>query len=82
VGRHSVRIDLSRANARAVEKALRPYIDASRKVRTSRGKASNARAGAEQDLRAVREWAKSAGYDVSERGRVASAIIDAYEAAN
>jgi hypothetical protein len=75
-------IDLSKANARAFDKAVKPYIDASRKVRGSRGKASNRKPGAKHDLAAVRSWAKSAGYDVSQRGRVATAVIEAYEAAN
>jgi hypothetical protein len=75
-------IDLSKANARAFEKAVKPYIDAGRKVRSGRAKTTSRKAGAKHDLAAVRSWAKSAGYDVSERGRVAGAIIEAYEAAN
>ena len=76
-------IDLSKSNARAFEKALKPYLEASRRVRAPRAKASSrAKANGKHDLSVVRAWAKSNGYDVSERGRVAQAVVEAYEAAN
>lgn len=77
---HSYEIDLSRANTRAFEKAVAPYLNAARKVRGSRVRAARP-APAKHDLSAVREWAKSNGYAVSDRGRVATAVIEAYEAA-
>ncbi len=76
-------IDLSKANTRAFEKALKPYLDAARKVRTPRG--ASRRGAAKpvlRDLRAVREWAKSNGHSISDRGRVAASVLEAYEAAN
>jgi hypothetical protein len=76
-------IDLSRANTRALEKVLKPYTDAARKVRSSRGRSSTARkGGGKHDLSAVREWAQSNGYDVAPRGRIASTVVDAYNSAN
>jgi hypothetical protein len=30
----------------------------------------------------IREWARTNGYEVSERGRIAKNIVDAYDAAN
>lgn len=76
-------IDLSKRNAAAFEKAVRPYVDAARKVRNSRTKASTrSGSGSGHDLAAVRAWASENGYDVSERGRVAAAVLDAYDAAH
>ncbi|MGI9586985.1 MAG: Lsr2 family DNA-binding protein, partial [Dietzia maris] len=34
------------------------------------------------DTKAIREWARSNGYEVSDRGRIPSDIMDAYAAAN
>jgi hypothetical protein len=80
-------IDLSDAHAQELRAALEPYISAGRRVgapeRTnsrSNGGGSARRSGA-YDLTAVREWARSNGHDVKERGRVPSSVIDAYEAA-
>jgi len=74
-------IDLSKANTRAFQKALAPYLSAARKVRASRTRTKPARAAAaKHDLAAIREWARTNGYDVSARGRVATAVIEAYSA--
>ena len=82
---NSYEIDLSKANTRAFEKLISVYVGHARKVRatrtSTRAKAS-APAKPKQDLAVVREWAKAAGYQVSDRGRIAAAIVQAYEAAN
>jgi hypothetical protein len=75
-------IDLSRKNRTAFEKALKPYVEAGTKVasrsgsRRSKSKSSNGR----RDLADVRAWAKQNGMKVSDRGRVSSSILDAYDA--
>lgn len=75
----SYEIDLSKSNRRAFEKAIKPYVDAARKVRGTRGRKASSR---KHDLPAVREWAAANGFDVAPRGRVASDVLEAYEAAN
>jgi hypothetical protein len=75
-------IDLSRANTRALEKALKPYTDAGRKVRGGRGRPAARKGSGKHDLSAVREWAQANGFDVSSRGRIASTVVDAYNAAH
>jgi hypothetical protein len=73
-------IDLSRANQRAFEKAIKPYVEAARRVRgtrTGRGRSTTAK----HDLSAVREWASANGFDVAPRGRVSAAVLEAYTAA-
>jgi len=74
-------IDLSKKNASALEKSLAPYLEAAHKASrggtTSRRRAS---APVKHDLSAVRAWAKENGYEVSDRGRISSTIVDAYNA--
>jgi Lsr2 len=38
--------------------------------------------GAPRDTRAIREWARSEGYEVSERGRIPASVIEAYDNAH
>jgi Lsr2 len=72
-------IDLSNKNAKAFEKAVAVYVGSARRVRGTRG--TRARSDRRSDLAQVREWAKQNGYTVSERGRVAAEIVEAYDAA-
>lgn len=77
---NSYEIDLSRANTRAFEKAMALYVGHARKMRSTRTRSATT-SRSKHDLAAVRAWAKDAGYEVSDRGRVAGSIIEAYEAA-
>ncbi|HEV7191837.1 MAG TPA: Lsr2 family protein [Jatrophihabitantaceae bacterium] len=79
-GGASYEIDLARKNAGALERALKPYIASARRVRGSSGR--RGRSGQSRDLGAVRTWAKRNGHKVSERGRIASSVLEAYDAAN
>jgi hypothetical protein len=74
-------IDLSRKNAAALERALKPYLAAARRVRSGSGKRGRG-SGRSRDLAAIRSWAKKNGHRVSDRGRIASSVLDAYDAAN
>lgn len=76
-------IDLSDGNAEKFYGALAPFVDAARSV-SSPARSSNqrdSRAKSNLDLGAVREWARSNGHTVSDRGRVPANIVDAYKAA-
>ena len=76
-------IDLNDKNAGKLRDALAPYLGHARKVSggARRGrKASGGNLGPSPRL--VRDWARSNGYDVSDRGRVPADVIAAYEAAN
>lgn len=77
-------IDLSAENAQRFRELLEPYIKAARKVgRQARGATPKGRtAGQKFDLVAVRAWARSQGHEVSDRGRVPTAILEAYERAH
>lgn len=74
-------IELSKKNAVAFEKTMKPYVDAARRARSTRVRRGSGRGG-KRDLGAIREWAGKNGYSVSARGRVAGSVVDAYDAAN
>ncbi|MET0735682.1 MAG: Lsr2 family protein [Microbacterium sp.] len=79
-------IDVTDENAAALRDALSPYIAAARSISTRAssggGSQQKRRRTGQQDYSAVREWAKSNGYQVSERGRVPASVLEAYEAAH
>lgn len=80
----SYEIDLSADNANKLYEAFAPYVNAARSVGSSgagRSRRSSPRKSS-VNLGAVREWARANGHTVSDRGRVPSTIVDAYEAAN
>ena len=77
-------IDLSNKNVKALDKLLRPYIEAGEKVtrRSSVSRRSSSSASSRKDFSSIRGWAKSQGLEVSDRGRISLAIIEQYEAAH
>ena len=76
-------IDLSEKNAAKLEKALKPYLEAGRRISpTSRKPGRSAAASSTFDLTAVREWATANGIPVAARGRVAATVLEQYAAAN
>jgi len=80
----SYEIDLSEENRDKFAEAIQPYIDHARSTSSLRrsGPSSSPRGGQTKDLNAIREWARANGYTVSDRGRIAATVVDAYEAAN
>ena len=78
----SYEIELSKKNAVAFDKALKPYLDSARKVRGPRGRRTATARSGKRDLAAIRDWAGHNGFEVSTRGRIAASVIEAYEAAN
>ena len=80
----SYEIDLNDGNAAALREALAGYVGHARKVTGSGRRTSSRRSGNSSggNTRAVREWAKENGYDVSERGRISTDIQQAYDAAH
>jgi nucleoid-associated protein Lsr2 len=80
-------LDLGKKNRAALEKALKPYIQAGTKV-SKRATGSKTRGNTRRrsgsngtDLAAVRAWAAENGYQVSNRGRIPGAVLEAYQAA-
>jgi hypothetical protein len=73
-------IDLSKKNKNALERVLKPYIDAGTKKTRSGGRGAAKRSSGRSDLASVREWAKGQGIEVSDRGRVSQSILSRYDA--
>jgi hypothetical protein len=74
-------IDLSATHAEELRTALQPFIAAGRRVGgSSRRPAKSGRSGPSPS--AVREWAKTEGIKVSDRGRVPAELIVRFQAAN
>src|SRR5919107_6309331 len=78
-------IDLNAKNRAALEKALKPYIAAATEQKAPGRRSKTARSTSRSksaDLAAVRDWAKSNGYQVSDRGRLSADVQQAYAAAH
>lgn len=92
IGGTAYEIDLSKKNAAGMHEALEPWISKVRRVSSSvAARGSNGRGGrrsqssaggAKRDLTAVRTWARENGHEVSDRGRVPSTVLEAYDAAH
>jgi hypothetical protein len=78
----SYEIDLAAANRTKLESALGPFIAAGRRTRASSRRAASRPAAPVVDRAAVRAWAREAGLNVSERGRISSEVMSQYEAAH
>ncbi|HEX4812590.1 MAG TPA: Lsr2 family protein [Nonomuraea sp.] len=79
-------IDLSEVNARKLRAALTPFVQHARKVSAAstrrRGGRGGRRATSRDKSAEIRRWAKEHGLPVSERGRIASSVVEKYEAAH
>ena len=79
-------IDLNDQNAARLRRIFLPYISAGRRagarsVASGDGASSGSVSQRRSELARVRAWAREQGYDVSDRGRVRSDVLDAYHAA-
>jgi hypothetical protein len=77
-------IDLGRKNLDRLDKALSPFIQKARTVRATDGGRQRRRRGAAAatraaDTKAIRQWAREQGLEVSERGRIPTEIVERYE---
>nr|WP_214370388.1 Lsr2 family protein [Pseudonocardia sp. H11422] len=87
LGGRTYEIDLSDSNAAKLRDILAPFVGAARRAgggrRRSVSSSSAPRAarptGGRERTVAIREWAREHGHEVSERGRIPNAVIQAYE---
>ncbi len=83
-------IDLNDAHAAALRDALAGYVGYARKVtgsrrsgrRSSASSSSPAGNGSGVSAAEIRDWARSNGHDVPDRGRIPAAVREAFESAN
>ncbi|WP_410814629.1 histone-like nucleoid-structuring protein Lsr2 [Micromonospora sp. 067-2] len=80
-------IDLSSSNAAKLRDAFASYVASGTRVGRGGvvigGRAARGRGGATADReqnKAIRDWAKKAGKDISDRGRIPQEIVDEFHA--
>ena len=82
----SYEIDLNKKNAAALRDALAGYVGNARKVtgarRGRRGSSSSSSAPLGPSAREVRDWARSNGFKVPDRGRIPAEVREAFDKAN
>jgi hypothetical protein len=88
----SYEIDACEEHAAQLRDAFAPYVGAARRAgrapatarRPARsGSPRPAASGSDRErVQAIREWARSQGHQVSERGRLSATVLQAYEAAH
>lgn len=74
--------DTSPKHAEQFRRVLAKYLTASRRVNASRQGGRAAEKVEKAPTQAIREWAKDEGYEISDRGRIPAAIIEAYDEAH
>ena len=81
-------IDLTAANENKLRDELAAFVANARRVggRAKRGPVvaggSPTAARSKEQTQAIREWAKSNGHQLADRGRIPASVIDAFEAAH
>jgi hypothetical protein len=75
----SYEIDLNDKNAKALRDALAKYVAGAR--RAGRAGSAKRRTQVGTSAREIRDWARSNGHKVPDRGRIPSAVREAFEAA-
>ena len=90
-------IDLTKENAEDLREIFAPYIAAGRRTggrrassparsRSTSSSTSSSGSGplarGREALKAIRDWAKSEGWAVSDRGRLPNNVVEAYDAAH
>lgn len=86
IGATAYQMDLGEASAKQFHDAMAPYVAAAVKV----GKAPASGAAAvtppgrrrKDELLAIRRWAAENGHELSNRGRIPDAVVQAYRAAH
>lgn len=77
----SYEIDLSKKNADKLRAALQSYIEAGRKVGRRTGNAGR-RSQSGPSAKELRDWARSNGFKVPDRGRIPGNVREAFEASS
>jgi hypothetical protein len=79
-------IDLTAGNAAKLRNQLGDFVEAARRTggRVRRGTAPKGAtpAASREQTKAIRDWARGNGFELSDRGRIPSNVIEAFEAAH
>ena len=74
-------IDLSAKNAKDFRKQITPFIEHARKAGRGAPRRAVRTAASRQRSGDIRAWAKEAGIEVSDRGRIPAEVVERYNAA-
>jgi hypothetical protein len=85
-------IDVCEQHGGELRDAFAPYVGAARRAgrpaataaprRSGRGSSRSSGGNDRERVQAIREWARANGHKVSERGRLSSSLVEAYEKAH
>src|SRR5438045_1715747 len=79
-------IDLTANNAAKLRNHLGDFVDSARRTggRVKRGTSAKAVAPAanREQTKAIRDWARQNGFDLSDRGRIPSNVLEAFDQAH
>lgn len=75
-------IDLSAENANRLRDTLAEYVGHARRTDKRNGKATARGTNGKPDTQAIREWARSQGENVAERGRISQDLVIRFQAAH
>lgn len=82
----SYEIDLSEAHEKELRKALEKYVGAATQVSAhnaaSTGRRKYGTGPARRDTKHIREWLRSQGVEISDRGRIPTDLMNRYNAAH
>ncbi|MEV7870126.1 Lsr2 family protein [Streptomyces sp. NPDC088124] len=71
-------VDLTAEERKKLEEALKPYLKVSRKAGKAAPKKRVVPETTAEEREKIREWAKQAGHEVAERGRIPKKLMKAY----
>ena len=76
-------IDLNDSHAEQLREQLGTWIASGRRIGGRRTAGARRTSGSDPERTArIREWARENGHDISDRGRIAATVIEAYDAAH
>ncbi|HEU5471382.1 MAG TPA: Lsr2 family protein [Actinophytocola sp.] len=75
-------IDLSADNANRLRDTLAEYVGHARRTDSRRSKRASGKTNGKPDTQAIREWARSQGEAVAERGRISQDLFTRFQAAH
>jgi Lsr2 len=78
----SYEIDLNDKNADKLRSALAPYVAAGRRSGVGRGSTAKRRTEMGASAREIRDWARSNGRKVPDRGRIPADVREAFDSAH
>jgi nucleoid-associated protein Lsr2 len=78
---HDYEIDLCKKHSDKLEEILKRYSACARKAAARRGRRRRRTAAHRQRSAQIRAWAKRHGFQVSDRGRIPTDIVNNYETA-